>query len=322
MKTEQMKLNLDYNRLELKNTDTGEVIGNTLLKTDGSEEVVIDIKNKNKIEGYKKKSKEIREMSEFIQSNEGSYIHLIYKYCYPIFDKIQTKCGGNKSNIHIIRFIVLATYTTFGGKLFDNNKNRIKRSSLKTIWNTSSKNSIKETYDLLIECGYIFENEEGYIMINQDLIVKGVIDDFKNLHKQDSNLTYTRLFSKNIQDMYEGTEPKSRKQLANLFKILPFVNFKYNVFCSNPTETDETKLMLYTWTDLARLCSENEKNVTRFKKDLMKLRVYGFEVIGQFETGSGKSICINPKVYYSGADISEVKHLYSMFRMCDKLLKN
>lgn len=122
--------------------------------------------------------------------------------------------------------------------------------------------------------------------------------------------------------MYKGTEPKKRKQLANLFKILPYINFKYNVFCANPTETDESKLILYTWTDLARLCSENEKNVTRFKKDLMKLRVYGFEVIGQFETGSGKSICVNPKVYYSGADISEVKHLYSMFRMCDKLLKN
>src|SRR5699024_692872 len=112
------------------------------------------------------------------------------------------------------------------------------RSSLKTIWNTTSKNSIKETYEILKECGYIYETEEGYIMISKDLIVKGAIEDFEKLKKNDKDLTYTRLFSENIQDMYEGTDPKARKQLANLFKVLPYINFKYNVFCENPTETN------------------------------------------------------------------------------------
>lgn len=278
----------------------------------------VKIVNKKQVEAIKRKSKNKSEIMEHIQENEGSFVHLMYKYGYPLMDKLQTECEGNKNNIHVIRFIQLATYSTFRGNLSDKNDNRIKRSSLGKIWHTTSKNSIKETYDLLKKCGYIYETEEKYIMISKELIVKGAIEDFKKLHKKDIDLTYTRLFTQNIQDMYEGTDSKARKQLANLFKVLPFINFKHNVFCGNPTETDPKQLNLYTWTELARLCGyEDKKQVTRFKKDLMKLRIHNYEVIGQFETGSGKSICINPKVYYGGNNIEDVKRLYTMFEMCD-----
>lgn len=310
-----MQSKYKFKRVQAIDTDTGEVLGNALMKSNGSEQLVMKVVKENQVKAIKKKTKNISSISEHIEQNEGAFVHFIYKYGKPIMESLELKCGGNKANIHIIRFIQLATYSTFGGKLFDSNRNRIKRSSLKTIWDTTSKNSIKETYDLLIECGYIYETEEGYIMISDDLIVKGAIDDFKKLRKQDENLTYTRLFSKNIQALYEGTEPKARKQLANLFKILPYINFKYNVFCENPTETNENELKLYTWTDLARICGVDAKNVTRFKRDLWKLKIYGYNTIGEFTSGDGKAICVNPKVYYSGDNIEDVRNLYVMFKM-------
>lgn len=307
-----------YNRVQAINLDTGEVLGSAVIKDNGSEQIELKVVNEKQVRAIKKKTENQRSIAEHIAENEGSFVHLIYKYGVPLMDKLQAKCEGSKANTHMIRFIQLATYSTFGGKLFDSNRNRIKRSSLKTIWDTTSKNSIKETYEILKECGYIYETEEGYIMISDELIVKGAIDDFKKLKKDDKDLTYTRLFSKNIQNMYQGTEPKARKQLANLFKILPYINFKYNVFCENPTETDNKKLKLYTWTDLARICGyDDKKQVARFKRDLMKLRICSYEVIGQFETGSSKAICINPKVYYSGDNIDDVMKLYVMFEMCD-----
>lgn len=310
-----MQSEYQFKRVQAIDTDTGEVLGNALMKSNGSEQLVMKVVKENQVKAIKKKTKNISSISEHIEQNEGAFVHFIYKYGKPIMESLELKCGGNKANIHIIRFIQLATYSTFGGKLFDSNRNRIKRSSLKTIWDTTSKNSIKETYDLLIECGYIYETEEGYIMISDDLIVKGAIDDFKKLRKQDENLTYTRLFSKNIQSLYEGTEPKARKQLANLFRILPYINFKYNVFCENPTETNENELKLYTWTDLARICGVDALNVTRFKRDLWKLKIYGYNTIGEFTSGDGKAICVNPKVYYSGDNIEDVRNLYVMFKM-------
>ncbi|CEN23724.1 Uncharacterised protein [[Clostridium] sordellii] len=305
-----------YKRVQAIDTDTGEVLGNTLIKDNGSEQLIMKVVKENQAKSIKKKNKNKYAIIDHIQKHEGSFVHLIYKYRKPLMDTLQVKCEGNKANIHMIRFIQLATYSTFGGKLFDNNRNRIKKSSLSNIWDTTSRNSVNETYKLLIECGYIYETEEGYIMISEDLIVKGAIEDFKKLKKDDEDQTYTRLFTNNIQAMYEGTNPKSRKQLANLFKVLPYINFKHNVFCSNPTETDPKELELYTWTDLARLCGYDEKKqIARFKKDLWTLKVYGFDTIGEFKTQSGMAICINPKIYYSGDNIEDVNRLYVMFDM-------
>lgn len=312
-----MQSEYQFKRVQAIDTDTGEVLGNALMKSNGSEQLVMKVVKENQVKAIKKKTKNISRIAEHIAENEGSFVHLIYKYGQPIMERLESKCGSNKANIHIIRFIQLATYSTFGGKLFDRNRNRIKRSSLKTIWDTTNKSSIKKTYDLLIECGYITESEDGYIMISEDLIVKGAIEDFKKLKKEDNNLTYTRLFTKNIQAMYEGTDSRSRKQLANLFKILPYINFKHNILCANPTETNFDKLEFYNWTDLAKICGVDEKNVTRFKRDLWKLKIYGCNTIGQFSSGNSYYICVNPKLYYSGDNIEDVDFLYKSFERLD-----
>lgn len=310
----------EYKTYDLIDKETGEVIDSKTVETKPGRRTGISTSSENQRDAYKHKLELDKEMADFIKENEGAFIHLIYKYGSVIFKKLEEKLSGNKSNIHIIRFIILATYMTFGGKLFDDDKHRIKKSSLKHIWDVSNRNSINESYNLLLECGYIYE-EEGYIMINDKMIIKGEITDIINeLKKDDNRYTYTRLFVNNIKSMYYGTEQKQRKQLANLFKILPYVNFKYNVFCSNPTEIDEIKLELLSWGDLAELCGYDRTNVTRFKKDLWNLKIYDHCVIGEFHCEAGMAICVNPKVYYGGDDVSDVRNLYAMFKMCEKTI--
>lgn len=310
----------EYKTYDLIDKETGEVIDSRTVEIKPGRQTGISTSSEDQRDAYKYKLELDKEMADFIKENEGAFIHLIYKYGSVIFRELEEKLSGNKSNIHIIRFIILATYMTFGGKLFDDDKHRIKKSSLKHIWDVSNRNSINETYNLLLECGYIYE-EEGYIMINDKMIIKGEITDIINeLKKDDSRYTYTRLFVNNIKSMYYGTEQKQRKQLANLFKILPYVNFKYNVFCSNPTEIDEIKLELLSWGDLAELCGYDRTNVTRFKKDLWNLKIYDHCVIGEFHCEAGMAICVNPKVYYGGDDVSDVRNLYAMFKMCEKTI--
>ena len=310
----------EYKTYDLIDKETGEVIDSKTVEIKPGRRTGVSTSTEDQRDAYKHKLELDKEMADFIKENEGAFIHLIYKYGSVIFKELEEKFSGNKSNIHIIRFIILATYMTFGGKLFDDDKHRIKKSSLKHIWDVSNRNSINETYNLLLECGYIYE-EEGYIMINDKMIIKGEITDIINeLKKDDSRYTYTRLFVNNIKSMYYGTEQKQRKQLANLFKILPYVNFKYNVFCSNPTEIDEIKLELLSWGDLAELCGYDRTNVTRFKKDLWNLKIYDHCVIGEFHCEAGMAICVNPKVYYGGDDVSDVRNLYAMFKMCEKTI--
>lgn len=308
----------EYKTFELTDKETGEVINSAKLEMKPGSQIGIKATTEQQRESYKHKQELTQAIKEFIAENEGSYVHLLFKYGAPLFQKLEEKVPGNKNNTHVIRFMMLATCLTFGGKLFDSNKNRVKKSSLKNIWDTTSKNSINETYNVLMECEYIYETEEGYIMLNEELIVKGAIENFEELRKENHSFTYTRIFVDNLKAMYEGTEPKQRKQLANLFKALPYINFKYNVFCANPTETDEEKLELLTWKDLAELCGYvDKKHIAKFKKDLTSLSIFDRSVIGQFENKYGKIIVVNPKVYYGSDDVNEVKNLQQLFDWAD-----
>jgi hypothetical protein len=155
-------------------------------------------------------------------------------------------------------------------------------------------------------------------MINEDIIIKGVMDEFKKLHKNENGLTYTRMFIKNIQDLYYSTEPKQRKQLANIFKLLPYVNFTHNVLCNNPSETNHKNLQILSWKDIIQICGEDENHMTRFKNNMFKLKMYDKAIIGQFTSSDsqhGYKICINPKVFYSGNNIEDLKALYRLFEM-------
>lgn len=313
----------EYKTYELTDKETGEVISTRKQEIKYGSQVSIKTTTEEQRNSYKQHEESVEAIKEAIAEDEGAFIHLIYKYGTVIFRELEEKVPGNKNNIHVIRFMMLATCLTFGGNLFDSNKHRVKKSSLKRIWDVQNRNSINETYDLLMECGYIYETEEGYIMLNEEIVVKGAMKDFiKELQLEDGRYTYTRVFIDNVKEMYYGTEPKQRKQLANLFKALPYIHYKYNVFCTNPTEADAEKVEVLTWTDLARLCGyDDKKQVARFKKDLINLNISNHGVIGEFTRSSVKIICVNPKVYYGSHDVKYVQDLQRLFDWADRMSK-
>lgn len=293
----------------------GNVLSHRVIHNNEKIEIKKDLTEKQKYKIYQNK-----DMKDFIECNEGNFIHNLYRYCYPYMLDLQMLDEGSRSNIHIIRFILLSTYLSKDGYIRYQNR-KIKKSRLIRIWNLKNSRDPKKTYDRLKDIGYIIEDSEGYIMINQDIMKNGKIIDFNKIKNRDENYTYTRLFSKNIQDMYYNCKEKDRGKLAILFKLLPFVNFKYNVFCYNPTESIEEEIQLCNWKDLARICGYNDTNSSRIKKELWNLKIYDSSVIGIFATKTGNAICINPKIYYGGNDIKDVKHLYAMFKMCENSKK-
>lgn len=309
MKVKNIKIDANYKTQHdsvIIVSKRGKIKNHQIIKR--NEEVVIKRKSKEVTTAQKDILKNRKDIIDFIKNNEGRFIHNIYKYKEPYMKQLE-------NNIDIIRFIILASYSTFGGRLFDKNNNEIKKSSLKNIWGVKNRASINQTYEKLKEVGYITESEEGYIMINQDIFIKGEILNWKQLKKENDNFTYTRIFTDNIQDMYYSCKDTERKRLANFFKLLPYVNFKYNVLCSNPTETNEKNIKVLNWKEIAEVCGVEAKNATRFKNDLFKLKIYGNAVIGEFLSVDGKAIYINPKVYFGGNNIENITCLYALFKI-------
>ena len=123
----------------------------------------------------------------------------------------------------------------------------------------------------------------------------------------------TRLYTENIQDMYYGTKESKRGYIGGLVKLIPWINTEFNILCSNPQETDESKLNLLTWEDITRICGY--KDVKNFKKNILDLKIKGYDAVKCLIHGRGMAIYINPKFCYSSDNIASLYSLYALFNM-------
>ena len=262
---------------------------------------------KNQSDALIEKNKKANNMREYLQDNEfGRYFHMIYKYNQPMFEELRKVVPKSKVNITIVRFTVLVAYMSLHGK--------VKKSTLKEVWDTENRNGINETYKFLLECKFICVSEDGIITINEDIAREKIKDHIKELHKEDKSYTYTRIFCESILKLYYETEINKRKQLANLYAILPYINFKYNRLCNNPTETDNHKLEYLGWSDLCDICGYDKSNFHKLRKELMKLKINGQYILMDTVRGENINVIImNPRIYYAGDDVNELKAIMDIF---------
>lgn len=253
-------------------------------------------------ENQKEFIEEKKDFREFLRINQGDYTHAIYQY--------GTEYLGEISNLDLVRLCILATYSSSSGKCYDKNRNEVKKTSLPQIWDVDRKN-ITTTYNNLLKVKAIFLDEWDNIIINTSLFKYGKMEEI-DMDKQ----TYTRMFNEKLLGLYHNTSKKGRKQIGMMIRLLPHINYRYNVLCKNPDAHIKEELQPLTWMDICDILGQDaDSTVTRTKNSLMKLKVDDYSVIGQFITSDGYHLVINPKVYYSGNNLEDIKHLYTMFDM-------
>jgi hypothetical protein len=74
-----------------------------------------------------------------------------------------------------------------------------------------------------------------------------------------------------VRYLYENTTTKSHRYLAYLYRLIPYINASYNVFCSNPEETDRSKIKWLTAREMCTILGLDESNETRVVNTLFKL---------------------------------------------------
>jgi len=250
-------------------------------------------------DGQKDFINEQKEFKTFLKENQGKFTHVIYNY--------KTNYLVELNNLDLVRLNVLATYAGSSGKCYDKNRNEITKGSLSDIWDVSRCN-IGQTYEKLLSVGAI-KMDNKQIIVNTELFKYGVIEKLEDR-------TYTRMFNDKLLGLYHNTPKKSRKQIGMLIRLLPYINYKYNILCRNPEEYRKEEIKPLNWQEVCNILGQDaEATHTRTKNSLMKLNINGYYVVGQFKTGKGYHLIINPKVYYGGNNLADVKHLYTMFGM-------
>ena len=159
-------------------------------------------------------------------------------------------------------------------------------------------------WDKLMQSNIIFENEYGELEVSP-MFCRGKVDGrvYKNLAK-------IKLYKTAIRYMYENTDVRTHKYLAYLYRLIPFINLKYNVLCYNQSEIDKHRIKLMTARELCEIVGIDSRrdNENRLIDTLFKLMFYDktgkkWSVITLIKRIENNEVCqyitINP-LFYAG----------------------
>lgn len=216
----------------------------------------------------------------------------------------------------LVTFMYIGTFVKSDSCIkLDNNKTHIDKKMLFKMLNMS-RPKFKELWDKLIDNKLLIE-QDGIIHINVLYFYKGKEKEYKKLTNNKKFVgEFTRLYIETTRKLYEGTPSKSLKKYAVVYKLLPYVNWRYNILCKNIYEDNKSRLELLTIEDIAEISGYDTSNLRKFKKDLFSLKYDNMSIFGRFnDTASNKNdmILINPLFYHRGSDLNELNFLANLF---------
>lgn len=209
-------------------------------------------------------------------------------------------------NQFLFRFMFVCSYMNYDNCL-SNGVRLMKEDEFKSILKLGDREYYK-TKKCFLENGLISIDDKWNMLVDKKFCKKGEINKAKNVE-------VIRMFNNAIQELYNKALPREHKKLSLLIEMLPYINYRYNVICSNPKETNVELIKPLKMSELCELLGYDKSNSSRLKRTLFSLRVNGEEVIGLFEKSCGKSIYVNPRVYYKGSEEEELNLLQDMFRI-------
>lgn len=273
-----------HNGIKFDNKEDEQALDNTIMDFINLEEQKKEkeLENKRKQKEYLDKNNKFKNC---VKSNLGSFY---FSYYNIIIDKLSPQ--------NLTRFIYLCCFMNYKNQLVHNKHGRqipIYENELEEVLKLKKTETYK-TKTQLIEQGLLIVNpNDKSLMINDCYCIKG--EPIKNPKKVER----ARLFEDGIKDIYLKSLPKEHKNLAILFRLLPYVNLRWNIVCKDVTEEIKENIVPY---ELKEVCNIiGEKNITRFKNKLMNITVFDEPVICLGTIKNKTSISINPKIYYKGS---------------------
>lgn len=276
-------------------------------------EEIEQIRHEAYIQGVRDNQGKREKVKEYLEyKNKIKEVHSELKDLYGTFYfNFYKKLNNKLSSQFLTRGLYLCSYMDYDNRLVTrsstNRKIPIYEKNLENILKLGRSETYK-TKNILISSGLLISNEDKALSINPKLCKKGILENRKSEE--------IRMFDEAIKELYEKAKPKEHKKLSLLFDLLPMINFQFNIVCKNPDEEIMEYIKPYDLKELSNILGKT--NITYFKNDLLKLTVNNEPVCCINETKFGKFITINPKVYYKGGELENIKYLEGLFLIKNK----
>ena len=291
----------EYERVQLI-SEYGEILAENLVRTDGSDEIVFNVRNKKNAERFRRHSEQAEGLKLFNESN-GGFVFMYYNNL--LFKKLNIDLANISRTIYLATFIDYdSNILVSGNGAFSGIKKKpMTKRDIKKILKLSDS-TFKRFYKEILENGVIEETEEG-IKINDKYFVKG--------NKVNKSIEYTRVYIDTVRNLFLNCKTSQHKTLAYAFKLIPKLDFNTNIIVDDPAKVEPKRLNLTEVGEYLEISTE-KKNLNKFKNKLYQLfieidnkKYYVFKrVIIEGKEGRKDYFVVNPRVIYSGNDYDKV----------------
>lgn len=142
-----------------------------------------------------------------------------------------------------------------------------------------------------------------------------------------SGKTAMKVFTHAVRYMYENVDVRSHQYISYLFRLIPYINLRYNVFCQNPLETDRSEVVGMTAKDMCHIFGIDDTQVKRFIKTLFKLSFVDkhgdkrsvITLVTNYKNDNERNfILINPQFYSAYIDKTDLMNVLGEFTIEQK----
>lgn len=212
----------------------------------------------------------------------------------------------------LARLMFVGSYTSWSdGRLEYDNGRSIDKNGLHAL-TKMSRSRFNGFYARLISEGVLNTEEDGGLLMSPAVFYRGSL---KSYGYSTEDVQYTRMFRKTVRDLYVAYNGRSLGQLAIIYAVMPFINFKANVVAYNADESKEERIRPMPLEKLAILLGYD--SAQKLKVALNRVKVDDNPVFGFFENPHdrrSKRIVVNPRVIFA-AGAKELSALRALFNM-------
>lgn len=214
----------------------------------------------------------------------------------------------------------LASYICFGtDELWRTKRMKLSRKDLPTVMNVSKSTADRFWKD--VKDVYFRRDDDGFLHSVGRSFVRGKLD-------SPNVVEYQKLYTAALRELYEKIPATQHKRLGYALKMLPYLNFEYNILCHTPTEKVYDMIDPMTVSEFCNEVGFDQSRAHKLPKEYGKLT---FTVDGREEVFckfvyngvdlSTAHIYINPRLVYKGSDFRQVEAIGISFAANSKPTK-
>lgn len=234
----------------------------------------------------------------------GNFIWGKYQISQPYVEQL--------SGATITRLMFLATYMDYDGALVSDNyggkgnaRDYLTKKDIQKLLKLKDTTFTKFWSEL--QDNQLISEIDDKLYLSQEMFARGKVNKKALSVMADKDYYITRLYSNAIRDIYTKSKTTTHTALSYIFRMIPFVNRKYNVLCFNPLEEDFSKIKYMTVGDFCDQVGYDRGNATRLFHELYKptfVTEKGEQAAVRYVSGKNLRkesfyIFVSPRVYYA-----------------------